>query len=104
MIFFAELCEKSKVTRSFLAVHNIEGSRTPGVEINESVTTRGGGQVVSQGSQMDFNVTSPAAIYALGLVYLQTNEERIANAFHIPGEFVFLEYPCDNLSRQPKEM
>jgi len=66
-------------------------NRTSGAVAEELAAALGAAQVILEGDLINLNVTSPAATVALGLMYLQTNDQRGADLFHLPGSsFCFI--------------
>lgn len=65
-------------------------NRSTGVA-DELAAAQAAAQVIMEGELVNMSVTSPAASLALGLMYLQTNDERIAEIFCVPSSNFELE-------------
>ncbi|KAL4443950.1 hypothetical protein ABPG75_011687 [Micractinium tetrahymenae] len=67
-------------------------TRVVGSVAEELAAAQGSSQVVLEGELLNLGVTSPAAVLALGLMYLQTNDAALAAAFQLPDTHFALDF------------
>lgn len=60
-------------------------SRTSGAVAEELAAAQGAARTVLEGDLINLNATSPAAAISLGLMYLKSNNKRVADMFYVPG-------------------
>lgn len=65
-------------------IRNSSG-QTSGAVAEELAAAQGAAKTIMEGDLINLNATSPAAALALGLMYLKSGNQRIADAFYIPG-------------------
>lgn len=67
-------------------------SRSTSAVAEELAASQGAARTILEGDLINLNATAPSACIALGLMYLKSENERIANTFYIPGANIFFRF------------
>ncbi len=59
--------------------------QSSGAVAEELAAAQGAAKTIMEGDLINLNASSPAAALALGLMYLKSGNQRVAEAFYIPG-------------------
>lgn len=73
------------IASSYQNTRNNSG-QSSGAVAEELAAAQGAAKTIMEGDLINLNATSPAAALALGLMYLKSGNQRIAEAFYIPGK------------------
>lgn len=63
--------------------------QSSGAVAEELAAAQGAAKTIMEGDLINLNATSPAAALSLGLMYLKSGNERVAEGFYIPGMVYF---------------